>query len=256
MKFFERFTGSPKKKEIPEPSNAQELDALKSEHLAKGARPIIACVGTKEQIETFGNSEEELLRKKEFEEMVKNAEDIDWYEKNTAKIYERGFLTAGEKTYVISSLDENPKKSNRLEDCSSVIITGQHKKTGKNTSFVSHQNPLKFVRDSIFKPMFVKDLKTRLAETKEQCIPGTVDAVIFGGTYELDDDYDNMQGFRDDYRRSIALLSEEIKKVFGFEPSVITGPKSAGAEDFIYDTKNRRLYIERPEEEIGNSFSR
>lgn len=82
-----------------------------------------------------------------------------------------------------------------------------------------------------------------LNEIKERSVEGTIDAVIFGGMYIKD-----WVRIQKDYLESVKLLTTEIKNILGFEPLVITGPKTVlGNDDVFYDNEHRRLYIIRPE---------
>jgi hypothetical protein len=86
---------------------------------------------------------------------------------------------------------------------------------------------------------------------RERCVPGTVDAVIFGGNYFFDEEA-STRAFRINYNASINSLSSEIFDVLGFTPPVIAGPKTYNGGDSVYfDNENRRLYIVRPK--VGDS---
>jgi hypothetical protein len=220
--------------------NSPEPNPLKSEHLINRAKPIIACIGSFEDFIT------------EFTVLNKGTENIDW---NASKkeSEEKGILSAGEYTYVISPLDEKDKRSYGLSNCTGVVVVGQDKKnTDKNLSFISHQYWSKLAKlgPVPLLPSFLADLNTRLSEVKERCVSGTIDAVIVGGTYFTDSVY------KKNYEDAIDVLSQNIKNAFGFEPVVITGPKindEEKEEDILLDTKNRQLYIERPE--VGDTSS-
>jgi len=228
-----------------------ELNALKSEHL-KDAPQVLACVGTK--MEDFLTGDEN--KDKAFLEMFENAENVDFFEK-VDKIRTKGHLTAGYETYVISLANENDKRSDKLRNCTSVIISGTDKDTGKNISLVSHQDPKSFLpNEKGISKQFTEHLQQQLSDFKIRCLPETIDAVMLGGNYLRDGIH------RKDYAKSVAFLSNKIKLVLGFEPVVITGPKTneatdedenkeSGDDKFLFDTKNRRLYLVRPE--VGNS---
>lgn len=69
---------------------------------------------------------------------------------------------------------------------------------------------------------FIDDLQQSLAEVKQQRKEGTIDAVVVGGEY-VDRGVNKKE-----YLGSIQLFSKEVKNVFGFEPVIITGPKTIG----------------------------
>ncbi|OGM98048.1 MAG: hypothetical protein A2915_01325 [Candidatus Yanofskybacteria bacterium RIFCSPLOWO2_01_FULL_41_34] len=55
---------------------------------------------------------------------------------------------------------------------------------------------------------------------------------------------------------SIQLLSEQAQNILGFEPVVMTGPKTrrGGYDNVFYDNNNRRLYIMR--QQVGDETSK
>jgi len=66
---------------------------LKNEHLTNDARPIIACIGTDKNEFKTGNEEIDAA----FDEMIQNAEDVNFFETNSAKLKEAGVLSQGKK---------------------------------------------------------------------------------------------------------------------------------------------------------------
>ncbi len=217
------------------------------EHLnlnIKGAKPIIACVGSFDDYRKSKQApREEIYRGKLFEE-VHNVDYGDLPEDCENK----SFLNAGEKTYFISTIDEGNKFSERLYDCTALIVAGIDKETGKNISFLTHQDPVKFLLNK--KDDFIKHLGQRLDEIKKRCVPGTIDAVIVGGAYFDGNDNKGLSN-KKKYLDSIELLSLETKQILGFDPSVINGPKKVSLEGYgdgvYYDNKNRGLYFVRRE---------
>jgi len=162
---------------------------------------------------------------------------------------------------VISPLDARDKTSSMYKNCTGVIVSGIDGSTKADVSFMSHQYSKMILLDDEMRYYFLRDLNDRLQETKARCEPRTIDAIILGGNYfspeegvsaeekELNDIV--YRKFREEYKSFVLLLAEQIKDKFGFEPVVITGPKTNhGEEDAIFDTKHRRLYLIRPE--VGN----
>lgn len=202
-------------------------DTLKREHLRADIKPIFACVGT------YDHYEPELSGlEREFEHNKSNRY-ADYYGDDTTQ-RETGFLNAGPRTFVISQIDENSKYSKDYLDCTGLIVVGKAKDSEHNVSFLTHQDPTKFlyrVRDT-----FVQSLHKRLQQLSEMCEKNTIDAVIVGGN-----DYGN------NYEESIRLLGDEVEQKFGFRPVVLLGMKErSGGDDVYFDTKNRRAYIIRP----------
>ena len=216
-----------------------EINSLKSEHLNEGVSPIMACVGSPRQFAENPGTEEE------FWNSARNnnpdIRNVDYYG-DSRELKSQNFKNAGEYSYVISPVDETDKFSAGFKDCTGVIVTGVDKKTGQNVSFLSHEDPTHFLDGKKNKSDFIASLQERLLEIKEKSEGGTIDAVVVGGNYYRDD-----EEYLERYKKSIELLSREISKIFGFEPVIMTGPKSEyGKDDVFFDNKNRRLYIRRP----------
>jgi hypothetical protein len=208
------------------------------EHLIKGVSPIMACVGS---FSDFDRVERTAIEES-FSEQLDGIHNVNFGDV-PANLEGKNFLNSGRGTYVMSTIDNFNKFSQGFADCTSLIVAGLDKKTGKNISFLSHQDPIRFLFGK--KEDFVKHLKQRLDEIKDRCRDGTIDAVVIGGNYlELvDEEYNSL---KKKYLDSIKLLSLETKQVLGFEPSVINGPKiSRGPDNIYYDNENRRLYFMR-----------
>lgn len=224
---------------------------MKSEHLAPGEKPIIACI---EGYEDPAEEEKlpdgyETVRKKIDDAAKKeddpNVENVN-YAGNPRYLSKRGFLHNGGYTYVISPVSEKDKVSESYIFCTGVVAAGKDKNTGENISVATHQNPKHFLFEDDSKNEFLRDFRSRLGELKERTKEGTVDVVIVGGEFPAES-----PEYVQKYRDSIGLLGEEVKNIFGFEPTVVTGPKTRllyekDAESIYFDTKERRLYIARP----------
>jgi len=237
-KIFEKPIASALKKEL------KSVNPIKSEHLKSGIKPIMACVGT---IDEFKQNENERIGF--FEKMVSkdipNTRNINYYGSHE-ELIDQGFKNSSDYSYVISKVDNSDKFSKSFKNCTGVIVTGCDKETGKNISFLSHQDPKYFLNEDFNKNKFTKDLREQLLELKQKSVNGTIDAIIFGGNYFKEKDYSE---FRENYFNSIKLLLKEIKGILGFEPVVIVGPKTkeGGKEDDVfYDNDNRLLYMIRP----------
>ncbi len=230
---------------------AQFINSLKSMHLNKGTKPIIACVDV---LGEKHNNVYDFQRKFFADSAQSGLEDVDYY-LNARQTAERNFLSSGDSTYVISTIGTENKFSKKLANCTAVIVAGRDEETGKEISFLSHQDPFHFLKYG--KAKFTRDLIWCLSEMKRRCVPGTIDAVIAGGNYFEDGQWAEMnKRYRDDYKKSVALLSEEIKEILGFEPAVITGPKTFDdIEHIYYYTCERRLYLLRPVVGDGSSES-
>lgn len=201
-------------------------NSLKSEHLKEGVPPIFVCVGTAKDFNEDMNAVK-------ISNLIQNPiRGLDWYKQ----------VQRGEKrtSYVISNIDSFSKFSEKFSSCTSVVVTGIDRETGKNISFITHQsswNSLSSGRDN-----FIDDLGESLWEIREKCLPDTLDAVIVGGTVGGD--------LTKRYMDVIKAISEEVKNTLKFEPVVVNGPKpntDIGTESVYYDTEHRKLYLVRPE---------
>ncbi|MFA6000404.1 MAG: hypothetical protein WC783_05560 [Candidatus Paceibacterota bacterium] len=231
------------------------------EHLKEGVKPIMVCVGTPED---FLKQEE-----KEQKQYTPDISDMTVYHETDWKsgIYQSGmkgeFFSAGPATYVISSIDKNNKSSKGLGRCTSLVVSGVDKQTKKNISFLAHQPPgmVVFMKDYDFaseddkerirrRYPFLNDLNTQLLRMKEKCEPGTIDAIIVGGSLgELTPVEMTIQRRKmNDYFKSVETLKEKVKEILGFKPRIENGPKAKGGKDSIrFDNEHRRLYLIRPE---------
>jgi len=226
---------------------------LYSEHLKKGEKCIIACFGIFRDLEKTDPELCKILLSPSFD--AQDIEVID-YDAKPSDGRNIGAKTAGYQTYVISSVSDRDKITRYLYDCTSVFAVGREKKTGKNISFLSHQDPKKFLKER-YQEQFTNDLTNSLEELKGRCVKGTIDVVISGGLYPRKHpgakwSWKEAEIFRGLYKSSVSLLSEIVMEVFGFEPAVISGPKKVERSDSVLCVnKTRRMFIARPQ--VGNA---
>ncbi|MEK7463328.1 MAG: hypothetical protein AAB621_03145 [Patescibacteria group bacterium] len=205
----------------------------RSEYLRADIKPIMACIGTPADFEDYPGPTAVFDGYRNAEEN-NNAHHVD-------------YRASG--TYVMSPVDKQDKFSDSFRNCTGLLVAGQDKNTGGNISFLSHESPRFFLLTEEYKNEFIADLEQRLEEIRERCVDGTIDARIVGGNY-----FTKEKKYMEDYLESIKLLSSEVSKVLGFEPIVVTGPKTlVGNDDVYYDNEHRRLYIVRPK--VGNATS-
>lgn len=234
----------------------------KPEHLKEGISPIIACVGSPEDFQYDGKINWLLSGKQ-----INYAHNVDYYGKPEdlakSEIKNDKFGHGG---YVISPVDSWDKYSREYHDCTGLIMTGVDKITGKNISFISHQNPETFLDKNKARFKFGEDLNKQIEEIKQRCKGGTIDAGIIGGKYGKIKEYDKFDpksnASMDEYMDSIKFVSEIVKKSVGFEPSLITMPKTKALiekqniEDpgdmIFFDNDTRRLFIVRDKYDFGS----
>lgn len=238
---------------------------LYSEHLKKGVKPIIACLGTFRDFEMSHDYASKILLSEScnlfditqhYDGVPLKVEDIDYFAKpEDGKNIDS--KTGGQYTYIISSISSCNKLTRYLYDCTSLIVAGKEKRTGQELSFLSHQDPFQFLQKGRVRGLFILHLMESLWKMKKVCEEGTIDIVIAGGNYFLDDpcnSYDpkEVKESKETYKKSISFLSRVVSKFFDFEPVVIVGPKTTDRSDAIlYVNNERRLYITRPE--TGNA---
>jgi len=221
----------------------EELKMPKREsHLLTGVKPIFVCEGSFKDFK-IEDPYPEKGKPYVIDLGLKNPKNIDW-DMSEQQIIEGNFLNSGKETYLISEIDESDKFSRKFIRCIGLVVAGVDKTTGKNISFVSHQDPYSFLLSD--KEKFTKDLQQRLGEMKDKCKNGTMDAVMIGGIYLSDVQLDQNQVI-EHYKDPINLISREVKVTLGFEPIVINGPKTnrKSYDDIYYDNENRRLYFLR-----------
>jgi len=210
-----------------ESPNKEPLNTLKSEHLNEGVKPIIG--GIYDRIEMTDKDREF------FKEFKKNATFVN-YLINPDDAKKEGFYNSGRGTYVISSIDNENKFSEKYFDCTAIYATGIDINTGESISFLSHQNPEQFLKNDNILSNLKEDLTKSLNELIGRCKPGSIDVVILGGNrddqnadsinVDIDErmnrqqimdrmDQRNTSPF-DKYRKSISFLSKIIFEKLNF----------------------------------------
>jgi hypothetical protein len=228
-----------------------QVEALHSEHLAKGIKPIMTCVGTPKQYSLHPGAEKKGFRDK-YRLKEDGIQEVEYWEhphsaKKQGFKKEKGPERDERCSYIISPINNRDKSSKEFYDCTGVIAAGKDRETGEEVSFMSHQDPKYFLTGTgnygtgEFEK-FSQDLKERLEEMRSRCKEGTVDMIVWGGKYVTGKCMDH----RPNHLRSIRLLSRLISGVFGFKPTVVVGPKTQGGpDDVFYSNEERRLYLRR-----------
>ena len=258
-----------------EKPNKEEINTLKGEHLKEGISPIMGGIYNDKELMDEDNNF--------FNEFKKNATFVN-FKSNPDEASRNRFLNSGKETYVISAIDKTNKYSKDFYSCTSVYGVGIDKDTGENISFVTHQDPDKFLKNTNIQNDFKDDLCKTIDELTSRSIPGSVDVVLLGGNKNISYadpinsiDMDKMtpqqaynfieqqdSGPMDKYRRSIKYMGKIISDKLNFIPVVITGPNSNVKEnDFThsnelvlyFDTQNRRVFQVRPRNDSKNNES-
>jgi hypothetical protein len=131
----------------------KKKNPLKSEHLKEGVKPIMVCLRTQHYSMENSVSEDSVSRKS-------NTHNVDYYRK-ADDLAKKSFMSNGDGTYVVSTVDSLDKMSSGLMDCNGVLVAGKDKETGEEISLLSHQDPKHFLmKDNSEK--FKNDLRGRL----------------------------------------------------------------------------------------------
>lgn len=203
-------------------------DALKSEHLGAGARPIMASLC--ESGDLTAESRAEIKKITERGVFVDYFGSKDFFKQNDI-LHSRSF------GYAISDCTTEDKYSEEYNYCVGAIFVGSPRCASKDVSFLTHHSPQTTARR--YEEEFRADLRTRLQVLLEETQPGTVDAVILGGRDEPSNDY----------LEAVYCLDKIISSEAGFSPAVLTGPNLAGEEGTTaayFETQKRRLHLVRP----------
>jgi hypothetical protein len=241
----------------PEHTNAKNPEKLTvfETHKSTVVGPIIACIGP---IDSFS--------KEDYAELKNLKADLIHQYAEVEKLENAGIKNAGKTTYVISPINSHNKRSIDYRNCTGIIAVGVDKMSGENVSFLTHQDPQTFLKKRFFFSkegrQFQRDLSDTLQDFSAQVRPETIDIVIVGGNYldAASETRSQRTSYADDYKESIALLSQIIQKGLSKDPHVVIGPNMAelgpGPENALHvvlDTEKRRLFMFRPEQPINSN---
>jgi hypothetical protein len=161
-----------------------------------------------------------------------------------------GFKDAGVGSYLISPIGERNWFSDRYMSCTGVVAIGRDATSGKEISFLSHQDPNYFVdgdKDKI--EIFSRALGDSLKELEARSEKDSVEVLLVGGNFNPD--AEGRGGYKhDQYKRSIQALDRIIREVAGVGPEVLTGPNNrVGSETVVVvETQKRKIWIDRNEQ--------
>jgi len=189
---------------------------------------------------------------------------VDYYlsKENAAK---EGML-GGFPDYIFSKVDETEKRSSSYRNCVSLSAIAEDKHTGKQISFLAHQNPSFFL--TTMKASYERDLRKSVQELMSRAKPGTVDVTIMGGGFfsglvSENDDAPMIEG-TDQYKQAIDELSHMVRSAFSEQGTEVPVTIPAGANysmspsnvddaDIALDTQARLLLQSRPKQKFDIS---
>jgi hypothetical protein len=173
--------------------------------LKDGIKPIMTAIISFDRLENITTNT--VLR------IHRTGEYID-YNANPAANQKLNIKQPDRYSYVISDINDKNKFSTWYCDCTGIVVVGKSKETKKNISMMSHQDPKKVLPKLKFNQNFIEDIQKRFLKIKEQSEDGTIDIVVYGRH-----DYSRRK-----YVQSIKFIGNSVKKQFGFEPVIVTGP--------------------------------
>ncbi len=191
-----------------------------------------------------GNEELEEMREDMEEDDEIHYVDLDGGDLDMLK--ENGFRHDGIASYLISPISERDWTSDHYFNCTAMVAIGRDKETGKEISFLSHQDPAYFVDgDEEQINTFSRELKASMEGLKEKSQDGTVEVLLLGGNFSTTTDEADYKHHQ--YKKSIEKLRGIVHKSLGFDPKVLTGPNNrVGSETIVsVETQKRRVWVER-----------
>jgi hypothetical protein len=169
---------------------------------------------------------------------------VDYDGGDFSALEKEGFKHAGQGSYLISPIGEKSWFSDNYIDCTAVVGIGRDATTGKEISFLSHQDPNYFIDGSEEDARrFSQVMTDSLRELVERSEPGTVEVSLLGGIYDPNDKSPDYKHGR--YTKSIAKLRQIVHDSLGFDPTVLVGPSNIGSTDIIVETQKRNVWVQR-----------
>jgi len=233
--------------------NLERRRILEKAPLCEGITP------TRKQIVDFavGNEKLRIIREQMDEDQQQGI--ISWVDLDGGdldKLKEHGFKHAGIDSYLISPVSGQDWFSDHYFNCTAVVAIGRDANTGKEISFLSHQDPGYFIDgDDEKKENFSQALAGSLNELKLSSHDETIEVFLLGGNFDA---ANKGSDFNRQYLQSIDKLKDIVQRSVGFDPEVICGPNSRmGSETTItVETQDRNIWIERDDQasEFDESF--
>jgi len=195
------------------------------------------------------NEELEAIR----EEIKDDINNIDFKNGYFDALEKEGFKHSGPGSYLISPIKEGNWSSDNYCDCTAVVAIGRDAETGKEISFLTHQDPAYFVDGGAEKTeKFSQELSASLKELEARSEKGTIEVLLLGGNYNI-----NAEGKKGDYqhrhyKESIKKLEQIVQDSLGFNPKVLAGPNNnVGSETIVtVETQKRKVWIERNKQRV------
>lgn len=230
---------------MPETNQEIQNNIHEKVHLRADIAPIRAQL----EVHDSGNKELETIR--EHIEDGQEAGTIHWVDFDGGDLDEleaNGFKQAGGNSYLISPISERDWFSDHYMSCTAVVAMGRDPKTGKELSFLTHQDPNFFVDGGDEEAdQFAQALSESLKELKKLSEKDTVEVVLLGGNFDnkgkdVKDYYIHHQ-----YEESIARLRQIVQETLGFDPVILAGPNTnVGSETVItVETQKRKVWVEQ-----------
>ncbi len=186
-------------------------------------------------------------------EEMEDSEETSWLDydgSDLEKLEKEGFKHAGYLSYLISPLAERNWFSDHYINCTAVVGMGRDAATGKELSFLSHQDPNFFINSGPENAArFAADMASSLEELRSRAQEGSVEVLLMGGdfsTQAVKTPDDKTATCRTQYIASIKVLREVVQKTLGFDPKVLAGPNNSKGETIVtVQTQGRKVWVER-----------
>lgn len=150
---------------------------VNGEHLIDSRHIIRACITNAPEVD------------KSVHPKFKSARYVDfwyWYDEDESRRSIEHTMRSDTHSCTISYIDERDKWSREYRNCTAVVAIGKGRKTGKNQSFLTHQDPVFFLSDTphensgIWKSeYYARKLRESLSRLIDSSEEGSVDVVIF-----------------------------------------------------------------------------
>ena len=186
-----------------------------------------------------------------------NAELVSYFD--TKEVVERCGMKGGYPNYVISGVDEKSKRSDSYRNCTCVIVVGEDAETGKQISFITHQNPS--YAFAAAEGDFRRDLGDTIDDFSKRVKAGTSDVTILGGNYYETINNENEGAHRvftnaEQYADTLPKLAQLVKSCFAkneipVSPVILSGPDMSDSvskfseTDIVLDTQARLVITAR-----------
>lgn len=147
----------------------------------------------------------------------------------------------------MSDINEQNKESHKFEKCTGLVMRGRTH-DGRHVSFMLHQVP---TWNDDFSDVYRQLLGSKIQDLAAQVVPGSLDAVFFGG--EVDEGSPEDDPMRQWYKEMKDLVFDVVRHTALIETRLVDKPKPPGWQTFAFlDNRNGILYLEHDKIPLKN----